>query len=65
MPQALPNSRPSDVYVEQGMVLLEGPDGAAMTMTPEAAEETGRRLIEAAATARSANGGQDGSAGSD
>ena len=43
---------PSDVLAEQGDVLVEGPNGVAVTLTPEAAEETGRRMIRAAAEAR-------------
>jgi hypothetical protein len=43
---------PGSVVVEQGYVLLDGPDGIAVTMSPEAAEETGRRLIDAARRAR-------------
>lgn len=37
---------------EAGQVLLDGPDGTAVAMTPEAAEETGRSLIAAARQAR-------------
>ena len=33
---------------ESGVVLLDGPGGVAVAMTPEAARETGRKLIEAA-----------------
>ncbi|PTQ65699.1 hypothetical protein C8J45_101552 [Sphingomonas sp. PP-CE-3G-477] len=33
---------------ENGVVTLDGPDGLAIAMTPEAAAETGRRLIAAA-----------------
>jgi len=38
--------KPSDVAAEQGNVIVDGPDGVAVTMTPEAARETGRRLID-------------------
>jgi uncharacterized protein with beta-barrel porin domain len=34
--------------VEEGLVLLDGPDGIAVTMTASAALETGKRLVEAA-----------------
>ena len=44
---------PSDVDAEEGQVLVDGPDGLAFAMTPDAAEETGRRLISAASEARS------------
>lgn len=47
-------SEPSEVDVEQGQVIVEGPDGVAVTLTPDAAEETGRRMIDAAAQARNA-----------
>ena len=47
------HSEPSNVVAEQGEVLVEGPDGVAVTLTPDAAEETGRRLIRAASEARS------------
>ena len=43
---------PSQVVAEQGDVIVEGPDGVAVTMTPDAAEETGRRMLEAASEAR-------------
>jgi hypothetical protein len=46
----------SDVNAEQGQVLVEGPDGVAVTLTPDAAEETGRRLIDAASQARRQEG---------
>jgi hypothetical protein len=35
------------------VVLLDGPDGVAIAMTPRAAEETGRRLVAAAHEAAS------------
>jgi len=47
--------RPSSVTAEEGEVQVDGPDGVAMSFTPEAAEETGRRLVEAASQARSQN----------
>ena len=37
---------------EEGYVLLDGPDGIAIAMTPNAAEETGSSLIAAARAAR-------------
>ena len=43
---------PSEVIVEEGEVIVVGPDGVAVTLTPDAAEETARRLAEAAAEAR-------------
>jgi hypothetical protein len=35
-----------------GEVVLRGPDGVALSMTPEAAEETARRLLKASEEAR-------------
>ncbi len=46
------HGEPSDVVAEQGDVIVEGPDGVAVTLTPDAAEETGRRMMKAAAEAR-------------
>lgn len=39
---------PSDVSAEQGEVIIDGPDGVAISMTPEAARETSTRLHRAA-----------------
>lgn len=43
-----PQTKPGCVSMEHGQVMLDGPDGVAVAMTPEAALETGRRLIAAA-----------------
>jgi hypothetical protein len=43
---------PSEVTAEQGEVVVDGPDGLAYSMTPEAAAETSDRLLEQAAIAR-------------
>ncbi len=48
-----PEREPGVATAEQGVVLLDGPDGVAIAMTPFAAEETGRRLLAAAAEAAS------------
>ena len=37
---------------EEGQVFLDGPDGIAVALTPDAAESTGYELIRAAAEAR-------------
>lgn len=37
---------------ERGIVILDGPDGVAVSIEPDAAEETGQRLIDAAVAAR-------------
>lgn len=41
-------SMPGKASVEDGLVLLDGPDGIAVTMTAYAASETGKSLLEAA-----------------
>lgn len=46
------HSEPSEVNAEQGIVIVEGPDGVAVTLTADAAEETGKRMIRAASEAR-------------
>jgi hypothetical protein len=45
MASAGPHAQPSHVIAEGGQVLLEGPEGVAIGMTPEAAEETARRIL--------------------
>lgn len=57
----------SKVGTHQGAVTVDGPDGVAVTLTPEAADETAHRLIdkslEAAGQrhfARNNNGGEEG-----
>ena len=47
-----PHNQPSEVVAEAGLVLVDGPGSAAISMSPDAAEETARRLIAAAAEAR-------------
>lgn len=39
-------------YVVEGEVVVLGPDAVALSLTPDAAEESGRRLLEAARRAR-------------
>jgi hypothetical protein len=39
-------SKASDVSSQDGKVLVDGPDGVDVALTPEAAEETGDRLVE-------------------
>jgi len=36
----------SEVTAEDGQVMLDGPDGTAVSLTPEAAIETSERLFE-------------------
>lgn len=45
-------STPGKATAEAGKVFLDGPDGIAITLTPEAADRTGQALIRAAAEAR-------------
>ena len=44
--------RPMSVVMFEGAVLVEGPGAMAGAFTPEAAEASARRLMEAAAEAR-------------
>jgi hypothetical protein len=43
-----PLTEPGVASAEDGMVVLDGPDGVAITMTPDAAQKTGTSLISAA-----------------
>ncbi len=43
-----PHAQPRDVFHENGEVIIDGPDGTAISMTPEAALRTAGRLDEAA-----------------
>lgn len=52
MPITDPQNTPGNASAEAGFVMLDGPDGVAVAMSPAAAEETGRRLIAAAGEAR-------------
>ncbi|MDP5278470.1 hypothetical protein Q9Q95_06000 [Sphingomonas sp. DG1-23] len=53
-----PESKPGVAAAEQGLVLLDGPDGIAVAMTPEAADATGRSLIAAAEEAAGQRGSE-------
>ena len=53
MPSQKAYDEPTVVEAIDGEVTLNGPDGIGLSMTAEAAEETGRRLIEAAKRAKS------------
>ncbi len=46
-----PRTEPGIASAEDGLVVLDGPDGIAITMTAEAAARTGRSLISAAEVA--------------
>ncbi|WP_313438101.1 hypothetical protein [Novosphingobium sp.] len=47
-----PETEPGVATAEAGVVILEGPDGVAVTMTPDAASGTGQSLLSAAEAAR-------------
>ncbi|KQO05516.1 MULTISPECIES: hypothetical protein [unclassified Sphingomonas] len=42
----------STVTAEHGQVLVDGPDGVAVSLTPDAAVETSDRLLDAAVEAQ-------------
>lgn len=46
-----PRSDPGVASAEEGVVILDGPNGVAVTMTAEAAAKTGESLIAAAVLA--------------
>ncbi len=46
------HDEPSTVTAEYGQVLVDGPDGVAVSLTPDAAVETSDRLLEAAVEAQ-------------
>ena len=48
----------SEVSAEDGNILVEGPDGVAVTLSPDAAEETARRLLRAISKARGQEAGR-------
>jgi hypothetical protein len=45
------HEKPSAVSAEEGDVLVDGPGGVAISLTPEAAIETSDRLLEAGVSA--------------
>lgn len=47
-----PSREPGIASVEDGHVILDGPDGIAATLTPYAALKTGESLIAAARSAQ-------------
>ncbi len=52
----MPLDMAGEANAEEGHVVLDGPDGVAITLTPEAAEGTARNLIAAARAARQQRG---------
>lgn len=49
------HDEPSKVTAEGGVVIVDGPDGVAVSLTPEAAIETSDRLLQAGTQARGQN----------
>jgi hypothetical protein len=45
------HDEPSEIDAEEGEVLVDGPNGLAISFTPEAASETSDRLLVGAAKA--------------
>lgn len=52
MPHEKPYNEPSKVDAQDGEVVVDGPDGVAVSLTPEAAIETSERLLDAGLTAQ-------------
>ena len=50
-PKRIVYEEPSDVTAVDGCVQMDGPDAVDIALTPEAAEETSERLLNAAVTA--------------
>jgi len=46
---------PSEVEADDGQVIVDGPDGVAVTLTPDAAIETSERLLDAGFMAQGQN----------
>lgn len=42
-----PHDEPSSVSADEGEVVVDGPDGVAVSLTPDAAVETSHRLLDA------------------
>lgn len=41
-------SEPGKVQAENGIVIIDGPDAVALSMTPDAANAMGKRMMDAA-----------------
>lgn len=50
--------KPGVASAENGLVMLDGPDGVAVTMTPEAAADTSKSLLAAATQAAGQDDGK-------
>lgn len=57
---AMPQTQPGIASAEDGLVILDGPAGIAITMTAGAAAETGHSLISAAEIAQRQMAAKDG-----
>lgn len=55
MPNSEVHEEPCEVAAEDGLVLIRVSDSVDVRLTPEAAEETSNRLLEAAMKARGQN----------
>lgn len=55
MPDSKIHNTPSSVAAEDGAVIVDGPDGVAVSLTPEAALKTSDRLLEAGTHAHGQN----------
>lgn len=55
-----PETEPGIASAEDGLVVLDGPNGLAVTMTPNAANGTGQSLIAAAEAAERQIADKDG-----
>ncbi|WP_157215882.1 hypothetical protein [Flavisphingomonas formosensis] len=42
---------PGEIYHEDGVVIVDGPDGCALSLSPRAAKEMAKRLIDTAEAA--------------
>lgn len=54
------HDEPSEVTAEEGEVMVDGPNGVAVSLTPDAAAETSQRLLFGAAKARGQQLDEDG-----
>lgn len=52
MSQAYVYEEGGKAFAEEGQVMLDGPDGVAVSMTPDAAEDTAKELLRGALEAR-------------
>lgn len=62
VPNTVPQSEGGVASAEDGLVILDGPDGVAVTMTASAATQTGHSLITAAQAAEQQIAERDGKA---